>query len=1014
MQVVSDRHLLQNRIVLKPLALGLAAIAPFAMIGARQSASPQAKVSYAKDVAPIFRAHCISCHGSSSQSGGLRLDTIAGIQKGGVSGKSIVAGKSAQSILLQRIHGEGGKPKMPMGFAPLTKAQTDLIARWIDEGASVQSGASGKHWAYIAPKRPALPTVKDKTWAKNPIDLFILARLEKGALKPSPEASKESLIRRVTLDLTGLPPTLEEIDAFLADKRPDAYERVVDRLLNSPHYGERQARVWLDLARYADTNGYEADFTRTAFKYRDWVIDAFNKNMPYDEFTIEQIAGDLLPNATVDQLVATGFHRNTMFNSEGGVDPDESMYETILDRVGTTSTVWLGSTLACARCHDHKYDPFTQKDFYRMYAFFANNEYQTAGDYSVGSKKHYEPTIQVPSPEASQKIAALEQEVKDLMLDMQKSTPELDKAYEAWKSALKNSPGWKASDAFQLASAGMTSRQDGVIAVEESAQQPLTFRITNQSKPISAIRVHALPDKALVSGGPGLSESGNYILSKVDIVVNGKPVKIASAAVDFIQQGYTTEGLFDDNGDTGWAVYPQQGKRHELTLILQTPIPAGQEAELRLTHNSPSWPRHIIGRLKVEINSDTDPTVLNAAGWMREFAGKATRTADEESALAKAFRDSTPALKSQRDRVAAIQNELTVIRRSIPTAQIMRDKPSSGPLKANVHTRGEFLSKADEVTAGTPEILPPLPASERTDRLALAKWLVNKNNPLTARVQVNRMWEQYFGHGLVETSEDFGTQGSPPTHPELLDWLATEFMTSGWNMKKIHRLIVTSAAYRQSSASTPALLSRDPDNRLYARGSRFRMEAEMIRDTALSASGLISLKVGGPSVMPEQPDGIWDSPYSGEQWQKAMGDEQYRRGLYTFWKRTSPYPSFMAFDATSRESCTVRRIRTNTPLQALALLNDKAYLEAAWALAKRMERAGKTTTQKLEAGFRLCTGRRPQATELNRLAQAYQKLLSQYQAKPAEAKKLGGTPEIAALTMVGNVLLNLDETITKG
>lgn len=998
----------------KHVLIGLLAAMPYVAFVAGQGPAAKPKVDFAKDVFPILKAHCLNCHGSTVQSGGLRLDTQASIAKGGVSGKLLAAGKGSQSLLVHRILGDDGKPKMPMGFAPLSKAQTDLITRWIDEGAVFGGKIENtKHWAYVKPIRPNTPKVKMLGWAKNPIDNFILARLEKGGLKPSPQASKETLIRRVTLDLTGLPPTLQEVDAFLADKRPDAYERLVDRLLASPHYGERQARVWLDLARYADTNGYEADFIRSAYKYRDWVIDAFNRNMRYDEFSIEQLAGDLLPNATVDQLVATGFHRNTMFNSEGGVDPDESMYETILDRVSTTSTVWLGSTMACARCHDHKYDPFTQKDFFKMYAFFGNNEYTQGGDFNVGSKKYYEPSIQVPSTETTAKINSLEKEIETLNAELQKTTPELEQAFETWKRSLQASPGWKQSDNLRLASDGVIVQPDSLIVVDDSASQPLVFGLRSSKNPITAIRVSAVPDKKLVNGGPGLSDSGNYILSKVEVMVGGKPVKIASASVDFIQQGYSTEGLFDDNGDTGWAVYPQAGRQHELTLILTQPVPAGMDAELRLTHNSPSWPKHVIGRLRIDISTDADPSVLNASANIHALAAKQARTASEEATLAKAFREGTPLLRSVREQINAKQNDLAMTRRSIPSALVMRDKPTNGPLKANVHIRGEFLSKGEEVVADTPAVLPALPKSNRADRLALAKWLVSKENPLTARVQVNRMWEQYFGHGLVETSEDFGTQGSKPTHPELLDWLATEFMANGWDMKKIHRLIVSSETYKQSSAATSALLARDPNNFLYARGPRFRMEAEMIRDTALTASGLINLKVGGPSVMPEQPEGIWDSPYSGERWQKAMGSDQYRRGLYTFWKRTSPYPSFMAFDATSRESCTVRRIRTNTPLQALALLNDRAYLETAQALANKMSKAGKTPKERIEAGFRMCTSRRPQALELDRLLGAYKKLLQRYQKDPGQAKKLGG-PETAALTMIGNVLLNLDETITKG
>jgi hypothetical protein len=777
--------------------MALAGILPCLLLGAWLASAAQSrdtrpgkKIDFFREIQPVLKASCFQCHGPARQEGGLRLDTRAFALKGGASGPTLVPGKSRQSLLVQRLLGHGGKPRMPLGFAPFRKERIARIAAWIDQGADWPPRPVGKHWAYLKPVRRTPPKVRLKSWVRNPIDNFVLARLEKEKLRPSPEAPKEVLIRRVSLDLIGLPPTPQEVEAFLADTSPNAYEKVVDRLLASPHYGERWARPWLDLARYADSNGYEKDNSRSIWLYRDWVINAFNKDMPFTEFTIEQIAGDMLPNATPEQKIATGFHRNTMLNEEGGVDREEQRWLTIVDRVGTTGSVWLGTTLACAQCHDHKYDPFTRTDYYRFFAFFDHAN---------------EPTLEVPTPEQEAKRKPLLAQIADL-------------------------------------------------EAQQKAQKP-----------------------------------------------------------------------------------------------------------------------------------------------------------DADKAAAKALNDKIDGLKKQ---VADLH---------IPTTLVMEEKADGQTPSTYMRIKGAFLSKGDLVTGATPAILPPLPPGEPANRLTLAQWLVDENNPLTARVTVNRFWEALFGMGLVETTEDFGTQGTPPTHPELLDWLATEFMRRGWSMKAILRLIVTSATYRQSSRATPALRERDPKNKLLARGPRFRLEAEMIRDVALAASGLLSPKIGGPSVFPYQPDGIWSIPYSGEQWQISAGEDRYRRGLYTFWRRSSPYPAFVTFDATSREFCTVRRVRTNTPLQALTTLNDPAFFDAARALARRMQREGGTDARaQLAYGFRLCLARRPKPAELARLESLYARELAHYrQDAKATLTVLGEketpptAPETAALAVVSNVLLNLDETLTK-
>jgi mono/diheme cytochrome c family protein len=782
-----------GRLVRPPIWLTLMAAGPL-VSAAPSPTGASSRVQFERDIQPILKASCYQCHGPDRQEAGLRLDSRAAAMKGGTGGPAMVPGQSVESRLLQRILGQGGGARMPLGFAPLSRPQIDLIRAWIDQGAVWPEGAgSRQHWAWHRPVRPPLPKVTKSAWVRNPIDRFVLARLEREGLQPSPAAPREALIRRVTLDLIGLPPTPREVDAFLADRSPNAYEKLVDRLLASPHYGERWARPWLDLARYADSNGYEKDVSRSIWPYRDWVINALNQDMPYDRFTIEQLAGDLLPDATRDQKIATGFHRNTMLNQEGGVDQEEQRWLTLVDRVGTTGTAWLGTTLACAQCHNHKYDPFPQKEFYRILAFFDHTE---------------EPTLDLPSPDQEPKWKAIRAEIDTL------------------ETTVKRSPG------------------------------------------------------------------------------------------------------------------------------------------------------------------------------------------DKKAA----------------DRLAELRKQLADLK--VPSTLVMAEKADGEPAVTYTRLKGEFLRKGVRVTTGVPAVLNPFRRAWPQNRLGLAYWLVDPENPLTARVAVNRAWEQFFGRGIVETSENFGTQGQAPSHPELLDWLAVTLMARpsasqpencGWSLKKLHRLIVTSATYRQSSRVTPALEERDPDNRLLARGPRFRMEAEMVRDSALAIGGLLSGKIGGPSVYPLQPEGIWDVPYSGEKWVISPGEDRFRRGLYTFWRRSAPYPQFVTFDATSREFCTVRRSRTDTPLQALTTLNDPAFFEAARGLAHRMmTEGGLAPADRVVYGLRLCMARKSSPAERNRLVALYRQERSRYQQDASAARAMAGEPTVgpdlaerAAWTVVANVMLNLDETLTK-
>lgn len=962
------------------------------------------KVDFNREVAPIFKAHCVSCHSGKEPAGELDLSSASSIAKANSKGKLLIAGRPDRSNLLRRVLGLDGLPRMPMGFAPLSEESTATLRRWIAGGAALNAGSDARHWAYVAPKQAPLPPAT--TWSSHPIDRFIAARLKKLGLKPSPRASKERLLRRVSLDLTGLPPTVEEVQAFLADKRPDAYARVVDRLLASPHYGEKQARLWLDLARYADSDGYEKDLRRTAWKYRDWVIDAYNQNMPFDRFTLEQIAGDLLPNAQIDDLIATGFHRNTMLNLEGGVDQEEAHFNVVLDRVATTGTVWMGATIACARCHDHKYDPYSQRDFYSMAAFFDNSKIYPRGDKSVGEEKWFERSIEAPTPEQTKRLTALQASRAEVAKRL--ASPKVDDSFASWREEVRRPIAWTGSSsaAKSRSGAALERQSDGswIATGVVPAQDVYTVALNPNPSTLRAIRIEALPDDRLPNKGPGRAENGNFVVNRLSVMVNGKNVALGEAKSDFSQSSFRVDGGITGADSGAWAISPQMGRAHQLIVDFVNPVAVGANDRVEVVIGSESpYATHVLGKFRVTV---TDSPVARF-----DLAPANVKSGKSEKALRDYFVATSPALKPDREALAKIDREIAELRREIPTALVMEDKPTTGPLQTVMHPRGEFLQRGEKVTANVPTFLPPLPPDVPRNRVGLAKWLVDRRNPLTARVQVNRMWESIFGRGFVETSEDFGTQGSTPTHPELLDWLAIEFAKK-WDVKGMLRLIVTSETYKQTSDANPTLLAKDPQNLWLARGPRFRLEAEAIRDTALAAAGLLNPKIGGPSVMPHQPAGVWDTPYNGEQWMQSAGGDAYRRGLYTFWKRTSPYPNFVAFDATSREFCTVRRIRTNTPLQALALLNDEAMLAAARGLASRMLTQA-TVAERVRFGFIACTGRSPTTSERARIERLAQTLHAKYERDATAARKLGATAEQAAWTMVANVLLNLDETITK-
>jgi len=995
----------------------------------KKETASQSSPLFAKEVRPILAARCYSCHGPDVHQNGLRLDSLAAILKGSDFGKVVVPGHSGDSRIVRRLLAQE-RPQMPYGGPPLSNRQIAIIRQWIDAGAPgpddttpIAAAKPARHWAYVKPARPPVPEVKDAAWCRNPIDNFILQKLEKDGLKPSPEADKAILIRRVYLDLTGLPPSPREVDAFVADQSADAYEKVVDRLLASPHYGERWARQWLDLARYADSNGYEKDRERTAWEYRDWVIRALNADMSFRDFTIDQIAGDMLPHPTNDQLIATGFNRNSMLNQEGGIDVNEYYWYSLVDRVNTTASVWLGSTLGCAQCHNHKFDPFTQKDYYRFLAFFSNGEHHVAGK---GDHWMAEPELELPTPEQEKKSEELRTEIARLQSVLDTQTPQLDAAQAAWEQQMR-----KAEDRRQVllperyesaGGASMKRLADGSLlaAGENPNADTYTIEAKTQAASITGLRLEVLPDTSLPHGGPGRDPNGNFFLSDFDIEVaplNAPEAKHAvqwkKAIADESQDGYSVMNVVRKKKGqlAGWAIEEDDPKpiTRQAVFIPDAPIgsPGGSILTITLKHQMRHASRNI-GRFRISVTSTADPEfIAQVPAAIHPFLDMqpSARTPDQAAKLAAAYRAVAPSLDPARKQIAELESELKKL--GIVTAMIMQEEPGFVRPSAYIRERGTFTSKGELVYADVPSALNPLPKDAMPNRLGLAEWLVSDDNTLTARVAVNHFWEAIFGHGIVETSEDFGTQGDPPSHPELLDWLATEFMRDGWSMKQIQRLIVTSAAYRQSSRATPDLISRDPYNKLYARGPRFRAEAEMVHDIALSVSGLLSSKMYGPSVFPYQPAGVWDIPYNDDKWIQSKGEDQYRRAIYTFIRRSAPYPSLVTYDAPSREFCTIRRVRTNTPLQALTSLNDPYFFDAARAMAKRMiAEGGSSDTERITYGFRLAVSRPPSPKELD-------DILAFYRQQLAERRGRTDAPETAAWTMVANVLLNMDETISK-
>lgn len=1002
------------------------------------------KIDYKADVAPILERSCYQCHGPKKHQAGLSLHNRDKAMTGGDSGPIFEAGNSAESLLIEvtaRVDPDYAMPPEGEGD-PLTAAEVGVLRAWIDQGAdwpvdatAESTGIKSDHWAFQPPQPPTPPAVENEGWIRNPIDQFVLARLEKEGLAPSPEADRRTLIRRLSLDLIGLPPTLEEVDAFLADDRPDAYERLVDRLLASPQHGEAWARHWLDRARYADTNGYEKDRERSIWPYRDWVIRSINADMPFDEFTIEQIAGDLLPGATPDQKTATGFHRNTMINEEGGIDVEEFRYIATVDRVATTGTVWLGLTIQCAQCHTHKFDPITQREYYQFFAFLNNAD---------------EPDVELPDPDIAARRAAIEAEIQKLEADLENQYPpdgpeSLAAQVEAWEKTFN--PGrWSILKPSKLVSrkhATLELQPDGSILAtgDKPNNDVYEIDIPTGLKAITALRLEVLTDPSLPEGGPGrapLFQVGDFLLTELEATAapadgSADPVSISfsRATEDYAPKGRSAALAVDGVLDTGWSVQGQVGRPHQAVFELKEPLGDGSPLILRLALHQEFIHQMTIGRFRLWATTDAAPAPASGVPTDVEavlLIPPGDRTDEQNRRVVQYYLSIAPELAKQREPIAALRKSLP----RFPTTMVMEERSAKHARKTHIHKRGEFLSLGEEVQPGVPAVLHPIPPGAPANRLTLARWLVDDRNPLVGRVIMNQLWQTYFGRGLVTTTEDFGLQGEPPSHPELLDWLATEFPRRGWSMKAMHRAIVTSASYRQSSRAAPEQIAADPKNVLLGRGPRFRVDAETIRDIALSAAGLLAQPIGGPSVRPPQPDGASSLAYGQAAWVADKGASRYRRGLYTFLKRTSPYAAFTTMDAPGSETTCVRRERSNTPLQALTMLNDDVFIEAAGALARRLIREAPEPSEdaRLNLAYRLCLGREPRPEERARVLAFYNEQLARLRDGQLDASKIVApnpdppTPllaapsdadpnDLAAWTIVARVLLNLDETVTK-
>jgi hypothetical protein len=1021
-----------------------------------------ASVEFNRDVRPILSDKCYTCHGPDAKAKHIpfRLDREEDAKAKLPDGKyAIREGHPEQSEVIGRITAEKPALQMPPVYTgvKLLPKEIETIQSWIAQG-----GKWEKHWSFQLPKRYLPPKVNGRDWVRNPIDAFVLSRLEEQNLKPSPEADREILIRRVTLDLTGLPPTLAEVDSFLHDKSTRAYEKVVDRLLASPRYGERMAVVWLDAARYADTNGYQYDGGREMWRWRDAVINAFNRNQPFNHFALEQIAGDMLPNATLDQKIASGFNRNHRINTEDGIIPEEYAVEYVVDRVATTSTVFLGLTVGCARCHNHKFDPFSQKEFYQLYAYF-DQVPEIGRGIKYGNSP---PVIAAPTSEQQAALAGLNQQIGGLEKMLRENASAIEQAQTAWEHGLARqsvqfwTPPQQALASFVFdgreklkpeggdvpfveGHPGRAAAFDGKGFLDTRVETKLDI---NDPFTLTAwIRSSTQPDGSIVTEmrdepkgeGFGLHVNGGKVYVNLTHVWVDDAIRVESeeklAPDRWYHLAVTYDGstmaervhLYIDGRpakanilmDTLYRPYRNAGGRFNMPIRIGTGW--GPERRFRGLIGGVRLYDSLLTPDQIAALADADPLPVIASKKL------ASRSAVETNILRWSFL-ATAAPRRYRDawaKLTALSVEKQQIERASPTVMVMQEVPK----RRDTHLliRGSYDKPGDLVTPGVPAVLNPLPPGAPNNRLGFAEWVVDPSNPLLSRVTVNRFWQMYFGTGIVKTVEDFGSQGEWPSHPELLDWLATQFIESGWNVKAMQKLIVTSATYRQSSQASPEALQRDFDNRLLARGPRVRLPAEMIRDQALAAAGLLVEKVGGPSVKPYQPPGLWqDIGMQGAEYDQGHGADLYRRSLYTYWKRTAAPPTMVNFDASTREDCLVRANRTDTPLQALNLMDGDQFLEAARFVGQRMlKEGGATTDSRLRFGFRVALARFPTPAELDVLRSDLQFHLKYFSdsAKTELYLRQGESPadpnlnprDLAAYASTASLILNLDETITK-
>jgi hypothetical protein len=1159
-------------------------------------------MDFRRDVLPVLSSKCFACHGpdESARKAKLRLDVRDEALADHKGRRAIVPGKPSQSELVRRISTKAPDDIMPplKGGHPLSKDEIATLRKWIEAGAPYDP-----HWSFVKPQLPALPKVRDTRWPQNAIDHFVLARLEREGFKPALPADPHTLIRRLSLDLTGLPPTPEEVEDFVRESqsaignRQLAIGNAVDRLLASPAFGERMARPWLDLARYADSAGYGSDPLRlNIWPWRDWVINAFNRNLPYDRFTLEQLAGDLLPNATTEQQVATGFHRNTMTNTEGGTDDEEFRSAAVKDRIAVTMQVWMGLTMNCAQCHSHKYDPISNREYYQFYAMFNQTE--------DNDKPDEAPTLPLPTPDEKARMEKFKAQVADLDKKLATPTPALLKELADWNAKQSDSM-WTVLEPAEFASAnGATLTKLADHSLLASGKSPdidtYTVRVPTQLKAITALRLELLPDPSLPAKGAGRDEKGRAVVSSFKLAtqplkpeskkarfirvelpgehrvlslaevqvfsakqnaalkgkatqsstdagadaaraIDGKTdgdfqaaksttatrtednpwweldlggelpveefvlwnrtdgglgsrlanfkvfaldaarkevftqtvaappapsqrfsftgeksVALANATSDFSQDGFEAAKAIDTDEKTGWSNGGKETNSLAAAFEVNATVGDTNGAMLVFTIAQAAGKQATLGRFRISATTQEKP-VRVVPQKTRDLLAKepAQRKPADEQELVKYYSDFAPSLaKARTDRDKAKKDLDAVKPVALP---VMRELAKDKQRTTKVMVKGNFLSTADEVQPAFLSAFAPPSTNTPLSRLGVSQWLTSPDNPLTARVAVNRFWSQIFGTGLVETEEDFGTQGSRPSHPELLDWLAVTFSrrnsTEGnkgnegvgsnpsfsslpsvqepsglaWDMKALIKLIVTSATYQQSSLASPAAAQKDPRNRLLSHYPRARLDAETVRDQALALSGLLSRKVGGPSVYPPQPDGLWRAAFNGQRnWATSAGEDRYRRGLYTFWRRTVPYPSMATFDAPSRENCTVRRLPTNTPLQAFVTMNDPAYVEMSQALGRRlMQEGGATAADRARFGLQLALARPPTPAQVQSLVALYEKELAHHRENTDAAKKLATEPlgrlpdgldaaEAAAWTVVANVLLNLDGVLTKG